>query len=128
VAEIEIAQSGGPTDKYDGNRFNVSGTNTKALDSGQVMFLQGGATVTNVGTIDSIGLPEGDFEWSGCAKSGIVKIMNGARLAGYFQVFDVVQNEGRNVLLKVKLLELGDDFNVNYESGTPLYFHGVFFK
>jgi hypothetical protein len=127
VAGIDIPNSNGPTDKHNGNRFNVSGVESKQLSKGDVMFLQGAATVTNLGTIDGIALPENEFEWDRCAKSGVVKVMNGAELAGYFSVYDMVKNEGRNVILKVELLKLGDDYNVSYETGTPCYFHGVFF-
>ena len=91
------------------------------------MFLLGDATVVNISTIDGIALPENEFNWDGCAKSGVVKVMNGANLAGYFSVYDIVKNEGRNVILKVKLLELGNDYNVQDDTGTPCYFHGVFF-
>ena len=127
VAGIDTPNSSGPTDKYNGNRFNVSGVESKQLNENDVMFLQGAATVTNLGTIDGIALPENEFDWDGCAKSGVVKVMNGAELAGYFSVYDIVKNEGRNVILKVELLKLGDDYNVSYETGTPCYFHGVFF-
>jgi hypothetical protein len=127
TAVAGAASGGGPTSKYDGNRFNVSGTATKQLSNGEVMFLQGEATVTHLGTITAIGLPENEFDWDGCAKSGVVRVMNGAKLAGYFQVFDIVKNEGRNVLLKVIPLSFGEDYEVDYESGTPCYFQGVFF-
>jgi hypothetical protein len=127
VAGIDTPNSSGPTDKYNGNRFNVSGVESKQLNENDVMFLQGAATVTNLGTIDGIALPENEFDWDGCAKSGVVKVMNGAELAGYFSVYDIVKNEGRNVILKVELLKLGDDYNVSYETGIPCYFHGVFF-
>jgi hypothetical protein len=127
TAVAGAASGGGPTSKYDGNRFNVSGTATKQLSNGDVMFLQGEATVTHLGMINAIGLPENEFDWDGCAKSGVVKVMNGAKLGGYFQVFDIVKNEGRNVLLKVIPLSFGEDYEVDYESGTPCYFQGVFF-
>ena len=127
TAVAGVASQGGPTSKYDGNRFNVSGTSTKQLNENEVMFLQGETTVTHLGTIDTIGLPEDEFDWDGCAKSGVVKVMNGAELAGYFQVFDIVKNEGRNVLLRVNLISFGDGVEVSYESGTPCYFQGVFF-
>jgi hypothetical protein len=105
----------------------VSGVESNQLNENDVMFLQGAVTVTNLGTIDGIALPENEFDWDGCAKSGVVKVMNGAELAGYFSVYDIVKNEGRNVILKVELLKLGDDYNVSYETGIPCYFHGVFF-
>jgi hypothetical protein len=127
VAGIEFPDSIGPTSKHDGNRLNKSGLSTDALEENDVMFLLGDATVVNIGTIDGIALPESEFNWDGCAKSGVVKVMNGASLAGYFSVYDIVKNEGRNVILKVKLLELGDDYNVQEDTGTPCYFHGVFF-
>ena len=127
VAGIEFPDSIGPTSKHDGNRLNKSGLSTDALEENDVMFLLGDATVVNISTIDGIALPENEFNWDGCAKSGVVKVMNGANLAGYFSVYDIVRNEGRNVILKVKLLELGDDYNVQGDTGTPCYFHGVFF-
>jgi hypothetical protein len=127
VAGIEFPDSVGPTSKHDGNRLNKSGLSTDALQENDVMFLLGDATVVNIGTIDGIALPESEFNWDGCAKSGVVKVMNGAKLAGYFSVYDIVKNEGRNVILKVKLLELGNDYNVQGDTGTPCYFHGVFF-
>jgi hypothetical protein len=127
VAGIDIAPPSGPTSKHDGNRLNKSGLSTDALQENDVLFLQGEATVKNIGSIDGIALPEGEFNWDGCAKSGVVRVMNGANLAGYFSVYDMTKNEGRNVILKVKLLKLGDDYTVEYDTGTPCYFHGVFF-
>ena len=126
IAKVSGA-GGGPTNKYDGNRFNVSGTSTKSLSSGYVMFLRDSATTTNLATVNLIGLPEQDFDWDGCAKSGVVKVKNGSQLAAYFNVYDMTRNEGRNVLLHVALIQMGPGYEVDYDSGTPCYFHGVFF-
>ena len=126
IAKVPVAENG-PTNKYDGNRFNVSGTSTKSLSSGEVMFLRDSATTTNLATVNLIGLPEQEFDWDGCAKSGVVKVKNGSQLAAYFNVYDMTRNEGRNVLLHVALIQMGQGYEVDYDSGTPCYFHGVFF-
>ena len=126
IAKVPVA-GGGPTNKYDGNRFSVSGTSTKSLSSGDVMFLSGDASTNTMAAVTGIALPESEFDWDACAKSGVVKVKNGAKVAGYFQVYDIVKNEGRNVILSVSLLQLGTDPSIDYESGAPCYFHGVFF-
>ena len=126
IAKVNGASSG-PTSKYDGNRFSVNGTSTKSLSSGEVMFLSGEASTTTMAAVTGIALPESEFDWDSCAKSGVVKVKNGARIAGYFQVYDIEKNEGRNVILNVVLLQLGTDPSVNYETGAPCYFHGVFY-
>ena len=126
IAKVSVA-GGGPTNKYDGNRFNVSGTSTKSLSSGEVMFLRDSATTTNLGIVNFIGLPEQDFDWDSCAKSGVVKVKNGAQIGAYYHVYDMTRNEGRNVLLHVALIQMGQGYEVDYDSGTPCYFHGVFF-
>lgn len=126
IAKVNGGGSG-PTSRYDGNRFNVSGTSTQQLSNGEVMFLRDGATVTNLATVNFIGLPEDEFDWDSCAKSGVVKVKNGSQLAAYYQVYDITRNEGRNVLLNVALIQMGQAYEVDYESGTPCYFHGVFF-
>ena len=126
IAKVPVAENG-PTKRYDGNRFNVSGTSTKSLSSGEVMFLRDSATTTNLATVNLIGLPEQEFDWDSCAKSGVVKVKNGSQLAAYFNVYDMTRNEGRNVLLHVALIQMGPGYEVDYDSGTPCYFHGVFF-
>ena len=126
IAKVSMA-GGGPTNKYDGNRFSVSGTSTKSLSSGDVMFLSGDASTNSIPAVNGIALPESEFDWDACAKSGVVKVKNGAKVAGYFQVYDIARNEGRNVILNVSLLHIGDYPSVDYESGAPCYFHGVFF-
>ena len=126
IAKVSVA-GGGPTNKYDGNRFSVSGTSTKSLSSGDVMFLSGDASTNSIPAVNGIALPESEFDWDACAKSGVVKVKNGAKVAGYFQVYDIQKNEGRNVILNVSLLHIGDYPSVDYESGAPCYFHGVFF-
>ena len=126
IAKVPVA-GGGPTNKYDGNRFSVSGTSTKSLSNGEVMFLSGDASTNTMAAVTGIALPEDEFDWDACAKSGVVKVKNGAKVAGYFQVYDIVKNEGRNVILNVSLLNLGENPSVDYESGAPCYFHGVFF-
>jgi len=126
IAKVSVA-GGGPTNKYDGNRYNVSGTSTQQLNTGDVMFLRDSATTTNLATVNLIGLPEQEFDWDSCAKSGVVKVKNGSQLAAYFNVYDMTRNEGRNVLLHVALIQMGPGYEVDYDSGTPCYFHGVFF-
>ena len=126
IAKVSVA-GGGPTNKYDGNRFSVSGTSTKSLSTGDVMFLSGDASTNAMPAVTGIALPEDEFDWDACAKSGVVKVKNGAKVAGYFQVYDIQRNEGRNVILNVSLLHIGDDPSVDYDSGAPCYFHGVFF-
>jgi len=126
IAKVSVA-GGGPTNKYDGNRFSVSGTSTKSLSSGDVMFLSGDASTNTMPAVTGIALPESEFDWDACAKSGVVKVKNGAKVAGYFQVYDIQRNEGRNVILNVSLLHLGTDPSIDYETGAPCYFHGVFF-
>ena len=127
IADIESSGGGGPTTKYDGNRFNVSGTSTKALSSGDVMFLSGDTSTNNILNCTGIALPQDEFNWDACAKAGVVKVKNGARVAGYFHVYDTQVNDGRNVILLVKLLQPGTDYTLEYDSGAPCYFHGVFF-
>ena len=126
IAKVNGASSG-PTSRYDGNRFSVSGTSTKSLSSGDVMFLSGEASTTTMAAVTGIALPESEFDWDSCAKSGVVKVKNGSRIAGYFQVYDLEKNEGRNVILNVVLLQLGTHPSIDYESGTPCYFQGVFY-
>jgi hypothetical protein len=130
IADIEIpdlSNDSGPTNKYDGNRFSVSGTSTKSLSSGDVMFLNGEASTNSMANVTAIALPESEFDWDACAKSGVVKAKNGAKVAGYFQVYDIKKNEGRNVILNVALLQLGTAPSIDYETGAPCYFQGVFF-
>jgi hypothetical protein len=126
VAGIE-SSGGGPTTKYDGNRFSVSGEATKALSSGDVMFLSGDMSTNNMLSVSGIALPHDDFNWDACAKAGVVKVKNGARVAAYFHVYDTQVHDGRNVTLLVKLLQPGADYEIEYETGAPCYFHGVFF-
>ena len=126
VAGIE-SSGGGPTTKYDGNRFSVSGEATKSLSSGDVMFLSGDMSTNNMLSVSGIALPQDDFNWDACAKAGVVKVKNGARVAAYFHVYDTQVHDGRNVTLLVKLLQPGTDYEIEYETGAPCYFHGVFF-
>jgi len=126
IAKVNGASSG-PTSRYDGNRFSVSGTSTKSLSSGEVMLLSGEASTTTMAAVTGIALPESEFDWDSCAKSGVVKVKNGSKIAGYFQVYDLEKNEGRNVILNVRLLQLGAHPFIDYESGTPCYFQGVFY-
>ena len=130
IAAIEIPTGGGglPTTKYDGNRLFVVGNGVSDLNNGEVVFTNtAGNIVDNVGLVTRIVLPIDEFNWDACSKSGFVYVKNGANSRGYFQVYDVITNEGRNKMLKVKLFDFVEDTNLDPGYGHPCYFNGVFF-
>ena len=130
IAAIEIPTGGGglPTTKYDGNRLFVVGNGVSDLNNGEVVFTNtSGNIVDNVGLVTRIVLPIDEFNWDACSKSGFVYVKNGANSRGYFQVYDVITNEGRNKMLKVKLFDFVEDTNLDPGYGHPCYFNGVFF-
>ena len=48
--------------------------------------------------VNGIALPQSEFNWDACAKSGVVKVKNGAKVAGYYQVYDTEVNEEKRHL------------------------------
>ena len=130
IAAIEIPTGGGglPTTKYDGNRLFVVGNGVSDLNNGEVVFTNSsGNIVDTVALVTRIVLPIDEFNWDACSKSGFVYVKNGANSRGYFQVYDVITNEGRNKMLKVKLFDFVEDTNLDPGYGHPCYFNGVFF-
>ena len=120
------AGGGGPTTKYDGNRFCVGSNRGTALNEGEVRFMAvNGDNVTNIALMQRVGLPAGEFDWSKCTKSGVIKVKNGATVVGWLQVYDV-KDVNSDKELWVKLVQVGDTNEVEVDSGTPCYFHGVF--
>ena len=130
IGKIEIPTGGGglPTTKYDGNRLFVVGNGVSDLNNGEVVFTNSsGNIVDTVALVTRIVLPIDEFNWDACSKSGFVYVKNGANSRGYFQVYDVITNEGRNKMLKVKLFDFVEDTNLDPGYGHPCYFNGVFF-
>ena len=132
IGAIEIPGAGGggglPTTKYDGSRMFVVGNGVSDLNNGEVVFTNtGGNIVDNVALVTRIVLPIDEFNWDACSKSGFVYVKNGPDSRGYFQVYDVITNEGRNKMLKVKLFDFVEDTNLDPGYGHPCYFNGVFF-
>ena len=130
IAAIEIPTGGGglPTTKYDGNRMFVVGNGVSDLNTGEVVFTNtSGNIVDNVALVTRIVLPIDEFNWDACSKSGFVYVKNSTESRGYFQVYDVITNEGRNKMLKVKLFDFVEDTNLDPGFGHPCYFNGVFF-
>ena len=132
IAGIEIPGAGGgglPTTKYDGNRMFVVGNSVSALNNGEIVFTNtAGNIVDNVGLTTRIVLPIDEFNWDACSKSGFVWVKNGDSPRGYFQVYDVITNEGRNKTLKVKLFDfVAEDTSLSPGYGHSCYFNGVFF-
>ena len=86
-----------------------------------------GSNVTNIASIQRVGLPANDFDWSKCTKAGVLKVKNGPTVVGWLHVYDVA-DVGGDKELWVKLVQVGDTNEVEVDSGTPCYFHGVFFE
>ena len=125
--EIPDPVASGPTTKYDGNRYCVGSDRGTALNSGEVRFMSNdGSNVTNIASIQRVGLPASEFDWTKCTKSGVLKVKDGATVVGWLQVYDV-DTVGSDKELRVKILQAGDTNVVQIDSGTPCYFHGVFF-
>ena len=76
--------------------------------------------------IAALALPLGEFDWDKCAKSGIIKANNGSKNAGYYQVYELKENAGRNMIVYVKPLVVDDSVR-HEDGGAPCYFQGVFF-
>ena len=124
----EPEAGGGPTTKYDGNRFCVGSDRGTPLNDGEVRFMStSGSNVTNIASIQRVGLPANDFDWSKCTKAGVLKVKNGPTVVGWLHVYDVADVDGDKELW-VKLVQVGDTNEVEVDSGTPCYFHGVFFE
>ena len=126
--DTKVAEaSGGPTTKYDGNRYCKIGLSTTTLDSGDVMFLNDQlVSEATPSKIAAIALPINEFDWDKCAKSGIIKANNGSTNAGYYQVYELKEMSGRNMIVYVKPLIVNDSVR-HEEGGAPCYFQGVFF-
>ncbi len=60
--------------------------------------------------------------------SGVVKVNVGANNAGYYQVYDLKINGGRNAILYVEPIKFDDTYILEEDTGTPVYFQGVFFE
>ena len=111
--------SNGPTTKYDGNRYCKIGLSTTTLDNGDVMFLNDQlVSEPTPNKIAAIALPIAEFDWDSCAKSGIIKANNGSKNAGYYQVYKLKENAGRNMIVYVKPLVVDD--SVRHEDGGAL--------
>ena len=122
------AGGGGPTTKYDGNRFCVGSDRGTPLNDGEVRFMTiSGNNVTNIASIQRVGLPANDFDWSKCTKAGVLKVKNGPTVVGWLHVYDVADVDGDKELW-VKLVQVGDTNTVDVDSGVPCYFQGVFFE
>ena len=117
VKEIAAESGGGgPTTKYDGNRYCKIGLSTTTLSNGEVMFLNDQlVSEPTPSKIAAIALPIAEFDWDKCAKSGIIKANNGANNAGYYQVYELKENAGRNMIVYVKPLVVND--SVRHEDG-----------
>ena len=128
IPKPEIPEvSNGPTTEYDGNRYCKNGVSTTVLETGDVMFLNDQLVSEQTPSkIVAIALPIDEFDWDKCAKSGIIKANNGSKNAGYYQVYDLKEMEGRNMRVYVKPLVVDDSVR-HEEGGAPCYFHGVFF-
>ena len=128
VKEIAAESGGGgPTTKYDGNRYCKIGLSTTTLSSGDVMFLNDQlVSEPTPSKIAALALPLGEFDWDKCAKSGIIKANNGSKNAGYYQVYELKENAGRNMIVYVKPLVVDDSVR-HEDGGAPCYFQGVFF-
>ena len=126
--DTKVAEaSGGPTTKYDGNRYCKIGLSTTTLETGDVMFLNDQlVSEATPSKIAAIALPIDEFDWDKCAKSGIIKANNGSTNAGYYQVYELKEMSGRNMIVYVKPLVVNDSVR-HEEGGAPCYFQGVFF-
>ena len=90
IPEPEVPVTGGPTTKYDGNRFCVGSDRGAALSEGDVRFMAiDGTNVTNIALIQRVGLPASEFDWDKCTKAGVLKVKNGATVVGWLHVYDV---------------------------------------
>ena len=74
--------------------------------------------------IAAIALLIAEFDWDS-RKSGIIKANTGSKNVGYYQVYDLKEMAGRNMLLNVKPLVFDDSVR-HEEGGSPCYFHGFF--
>ena len=127
IKEVKELAGGGPTTKYDGNRYCKIGLSTTTLESGDVMFLNDQlVSEPTPSKIAALALPLGEFDWDKCAKSGIIKANNGSKNAGYYQVYELKENAGRNMIVYVKPLVVDDSVR-HEDGGAPCYFQGVFF-
>lgn len=115
--------------EYGSNFLCKYGISTTPVNSGEVMFL--GAqlnSITQPSSLRCIAFSESGFNWDACLKSGVVKVNVGANNAGYYQAYNLKVNSGRNVLLYVKPIEFDDSKVLEEDTGTPVYFQGVFFE
>ena len=127
IKEVKELAGGGPTTKYDGNRYCKIGLSTTTLSSGDVMFLNDQlVSEPTPSKIAALALPIAEFDWDKCAKSGIIKANNGSKNAGYYQVYELKENAGRNMIVYVKPLVVDDSVR-HEDGGAPCYFQGVFF-
>ena len=119
---------GGPTKKYDGNRFCKSGVSGATLDNGDVMFFNDQlASTTDPAEVYSIALPIDEFDWDKCAYSGIIKVQSGPAVAGCYLVYDYKLMAGKMMILYVRAMAT-ENVALEADSGCPCYFRGVFFE
>ena len=118
---------GGPTTKYNGNRFCKSGFSGNILNSGEVMFLVRRCRQLLILRNFSIALPVDEFDWDKCAYSGIIKVQSGSNVAGCYLVYDYKFMDGKMVILYVRAIAT-ENVTLEADSGCPCYFRGVFFE
>ena len=117
--------------KYDGNRFCLGQdvVSSTLVESGQVAFYGDASFGTTAPqNVRFIGLSIDEFNWDSFIGSGIIRVRNGANDAGYYQVYKRTENAGRNMILHVSPVWSDVNQVLQGDSGTPVYFQGVFFE
>ena len=117
--------------KYDGNRLCLGQdiVATTLVSQGQVAFWGDASFGTTAPqNVRYIGFNIDEFNWDSCIGSGIIRVRNGANDAGYYQVYRRTENSGRNMVLHVKPVWTDVNQVLEGDTGTPVYFQGVFFE
>ena len=126
IAAIPAPEGGGFITEYDGNRYYKRGTADTALEEGDVMFLSGDEVTETFAAVTHVALPEVGIDWDKFTYTGSIEVRNGGTVCGYLQVISAQHNEGKNWLVKVKMIDIESNA-IEPESGHPCYFRGMFF-